>query len=41
MYWIGKNKNLTREVIALMVFAAILEDTKPYAVIKLADNSQN
>ena len=39
--WIGKNKNLTKKVIGLIMFAGIIQNTKPYAVIKLPDNSQN
>jgi len=40
-FWIGKSKNLNRQVIALLLFQAILDGTRPYAVIRLADNSQN
>ena len=41
MYWIGKGKDLTRRVIGLMLFASIMQNTKPYVITKLAEHSQN
>ena len=41
VYWNGKAKDLNRQIIALLLYQAIINKTRPYAVIKLVENIQN